>query len=156
MAAGSSDELLGAIVAHRPIWSCNHAEALALAHRFGVASGVPDDGEADGGTLCRGLADCLRAPVIVRDGARGVWVCAQPGGGPIHAPAPEVTPVDTNGAGDCHAGAVCAELLAGRRLVDAVRVANVAAALSVTRRGPAICPMRGEVEALAARSGIRI
>lgn len=56
-----------------------------------------------------------------------------------------VTAVDTNGAGDCHTGVLAAELLRGANLLEAVRVANVAAALAVTRRGPATCPTREEI-----------
>ncbi len=41
-----------------------------------------------------------------------------------------VTPVDATGAGDCFAGALLSQLARGAALVDAARVANVAAALS--------------------------
>ena len=63
-----------------------------------------------------------------------------------------VTAVDTNGAGDCHTGVICAELCRGTDLVRAVRLANAAAAIAVTRHGPATCPSRGESEALIARA----
>ena len=61
-----------------------------------------------------------------------------------------VTAVDTNGAGDCHTGVICAELCRGADLVRAVSLANAAAAIAVTRHGPATCPTRGEAEALIA------
>lgn len=57
-----------------------------------------------------------------------------------------VRAVDTVAAGDCFTGALSVEFGAGRSLRDAVRFANAAAALSVTRRGaqPAL-PARSEV-----------
>ena len=43
--------------------------------------------------------------------------------------------VDTNGAGDCHAGVLCALLCEGVPLEEAVRCANAASALSVRDQG---------------------
>lgn len=60
--------------------------------------------------------------------------------------------VDTNGAGDCHAGVLCALLCEGVPLEEAVRCANAASALSVTRSGPATCPDRKEVERFLGRA----
>jgi sugar/nucleoside kinase (ribokinase family) len=57
--------------------------------------------------------------------------------------------VDTNGAGDTHCGVLAAELLQGATLLDAAVRANAAAALSVTRPGPATAPGRAEITALA-------
>ena len=51
---------------------------------------------------------------------------------------------------DCHAGVLCAELSRGTGLREAVGIANAAAAIAVTRRGPATCPSRIEVEKLLA------
>ncbi|WP_375269549.1 ribokinase [Phenylobacterium sp.] len=57
--------------------------------------------------------------------------------------------VDTTGAGDCFCGALAAALDEGVDLAGAMRFANAAAALSVTRRGAAASmPTRAEVEAL--------
>jgi len=47
----------------------------------------------------------------------------------------EVTAVDTVGAGDCFCGVFVASLAAGQPLLDAIRIANHAAALSVQKRG---------------------
>ena len=54
--------------------------------------------------------------------------------------------VDTNGAGDCHTGVLLAEVAAGRGWVGAARRANAAAAIKVTRRGPATAPTAAEVD----------
>ncbi|MEM8581638.1 MAG: PfkB family carbohydrate kinase [Pseudomonadota bacterium] len=57
----------------------------------------------------------------------------------------EVTPVDTNGAGDAHLGSFIARLAAGDTPFQAARYANVAAALATTKRGPATAPLPEEV-----------
>ncbi len=46
-----------------------------------------------------------------------------------------VTPIDTVGAGDAFAGALCAQLAKGRSLEDAARVGAVAGALATTKKG---------------------
>jgi ribokinase len=65
-----------------------------------------------------------------------------------HIPTRVVTAIDTVAAGDCFTGALAVELAAGHSLTDAVRFANAAAALKVTRSGaqPGL-PTRAEVEA---------
>ena len=52
-----------------------------------------------------------------------------------HFPAFEVTAVDTTAAGDAFNGALAVALAEGKSLVDAVRLAMAAGALSVTKRG---------------------
>ena len=66
----------------------------------------------------------------VTDGAMGVWW--SDGGSPQHIPAIPVKAVDTLGAGDVWHGAFALELGRGRNEVDAIQVANVAAALKCT------------------------
>lgn len=56
--------------------------------------------------------------------------------------------VDSNGAGDAHVGAFLALLGRGASPYDAARGANAAAALAVTRRGPATGPTSDELAAL--------
>ena len=69
----------------------------------------------------------------------------------VHVPAPTVQAVDTTGAGDAHAGVFLAALADGLSEVAAVRRANAAAALAVTRPGPATSPDRAELDAWLAR-----
>ena len=84
--------------------------------------------------------------VIVRDGARGALVARA--GVPIATvPSMPVDAVDSTGAGDAHGGVLSAALLRGIPLLDAVERANVAAALAVTRVGPATAPTGEEIEA---------
>jgi sugar/nucleoside kinase (ribokinase family) len=63
----------------------------------------------------------------------------------VAVPGFAVDVVDTNGAGDAHSGAFIAALAAGAADTAAARRANAAAALSVTRRGPAMAPTREEL-----------
>jgi 2-dehydro-3-deoxygluconokinase len=67
--------------------------------------------------------------VVLKCGADGAWV-GEAGSAAQHVPAMRVTPVDATGAGDCFDGSLVARLAAGDSLLDAVRYANVAAALS--------------------------
>jgi spermidine/putrescine transport system substrate-binding protein len=54
--------------------------------------------------------------------------------------------VDSTGAGDTHTGVFIASLAQGLDPIAAMRRANAAAAISVTRRGPATAPDRAELE----------
>lgn len=64
----------------------------------------------------------------------------------IHAPAIAVAPVDSTAAGDTFNGALAIALAEGRPTQDALRFANIAAGLSVTKRGAqASIPLRADV-----------
>ncbi len=69
----------------------------------------------------------------------------------VPVPGFAVDAVDLNGAGDVHTGVFLAGLAARLSPVDAARRANAAAAIAVTRHGPAV-PSRVEVDALLAPS----
>jgi sugar/nucleoside kinase (ribokinase family) len=118
----------------RTTWlTCNAAEAVRLT------------GAADPRQAARRLT--RRAPaarVLVRLGADGCLL-AGPGSEPVHVPGFTVTAVDTSGAGDTHTGVFLAALARGQAPVPAVRLANAAAAWSVTRPGPATGPTRAEL-----------
>ncbi|WP_410608468.1 PfkB family carbohydrate kinase [Amycolatopsis sp. lyj-109] len=83
---------------------------------------------------------------VVRDGAKGCRV--NENGRFTDVPGFPVDAVDTTGAGDTHCGVLAAELLCGSTVLDAAVRANAAAALSVTRRGPATSPCRAEIDQL--------
>jgi ribokinase len=89
------------------------------------------------------------AAVVVRDGAAGCLLTRN--GATLHVPGVPVEAVDTTGAGDAHCGVLAAELLAGADLPAAAARANAAAAIAVTRPGPATAPSRAEVDALLAQ-----
>jgi sugar/nucleoside kinase (ribokinase family) len=115
-------------------WSCNHDEAT-------VMTGHADPGEA-AAELARRTG---RSGVVLRMGAGGC-VLAVRGRPAVRVPAFEVTAVDSNGAGDAHVGVFVAALGDGLPPERAARRANAAAAIAVTRRGPATAPDRAEVD----------
>ncbi|MEM9196850.1 MAG: PfkB family carbohydrate kinase [Pseudomonadota bacterium] len=134
--------ILAPILARADWISANLAEARLL-------TGHVSDDQA---TLCAAvLAMMPRATgAVLRAGAQGCWV-AQRGELPRHIPAPSVQAVDTNGAGDTHIGAFIAALDAGAQAVEAARFANAAAALSITRNGPATAPDLAQIRGLLAQ-----
>lgn len=83
--------------------------------------------------------------VVVRDGAAGCWL-ACPSTDPVLVPGYPVNAIDTNGAGDAHAGVLAAGLLSGLTPPQAARRANAAAAIAVTKPGPATAPTAAEVD----------
>jgi ribokinase len=106
-----------------------------------------------GGSAATGaaLAESVRgaaATVVVREGADG---CSATGGDfgdrIVAVAAPPVVAVDTTGAGDAHTGVLLAALASGRGLEEALGVATRAAAIAVTRIGPATSPTRAELAA---------
>jgi len=102
-------------------------------------------GAADPGAAVRVLAGRLpRAGILVRVGPEGCLLSVR-GSPPGRVPGFAVEAVDTNGAGDTHTGVFLAALASGAGPAAAVRRANAAAALSVTRRGPATGPTAAEL-----------
>ena len=85
-------------------------------------------------------ARCGARQVVLKCGADGAWVWHSAQRIPRLVAPMRVQPVDATGAGDCFDGALVARLVAGDSLDDAVRYANVAAALSTTGYG-AIAPI---------------
>lgn len=89
------------------------------------------------------------AHVVVRDGANGCWLAGPTiGAEPMAVPGFAVPAVDSNGAGDAHGGVLAAALTRGASLRGAARRANAAAAIAVTRSGPATAPTTAEIDAL--------
>ncbi len=65
----------------------------------------------------------------------------------VHVPAFPVEPVDTTAAGDVFNGVLAVALAEGKPLLEAVRFASAAAAISVTRWGAQpSAPTRAEIE----------
>jgi ribokinase len=85
------------------------------------------------------------ATVIITLGKSGALLYE--GREPALIPSPVVTAVDTTAAGDVFNGALAVGLAEGMRMTDAVKFANHAAALSVTRLGAQTsAPQRQETE----------
>ncbi|MDO5726677.1 MAG: PfkB family carbohydrate kinase [Bowdeniella nasicola] len=91
------------------------------------------------------------AQALVRAGAEGCWVQTASGAVPTRIPAFPIDVIDTTGSGDAHTGVVAATLMEGQDIEAAVRRANAAAAIACTRRGPATCPTRTEIDAFLTR-----
>ncbi|KAF2390931.1 PfkB family carbohydrate kinase [Pseudomonas frederiksbergensis] len=133
----SPDEpLMKALLARIDVWTSNGVEAL----RF---TGASDIAEALDRLVEHLPADVL---MVVRDGPQGCWISQR--GERQHVPGFKVDAVDSNGAGDAHAGVFVAGLAQGLPVVEAARRANAAAALAVTRWGPATSPGTAEVDSL--------
>jgi sugar/nucleoside kinase (ribokinase family) len=139
------DAVLGPVLSRCEWWSCNQREAALL-------TGASDPVEA-----ARHLAGRTgRAGVIVRSGRSGCVLALRAPGPDVSlslVPAPAVVAVDTTGAGDAHAGVFLAGLAAGLPPGAAASRANAAAALVVTRPGPAVAPSRAELDAFLAADG---
>ncbi|GAA1426975.1 carbohydrate kinase family protein [Microlunatus lacustris] len=92
--------------------------------------------------------------VVVRDGADGCWLAGpEVADRARHVPGFAVRAVDSTGAGDTHVAVLAGALNRGLDLRAAARRANAAAALSVTRSGPATAPGTAEIDALLAGPG---
>jgi len=134
--------MLEAVLDRVDWFSCNAREARLLTDAA--------DAEEAARLLCTRMN---HGGAIVRMGADGCVVAESEGSGQVVSGFP-VEMVDSNGAGDCHVGAFAAFLAAGYPALEAARRANAAAAMSVTKRGPATGPTQGELnEFLTSRPG---
>jgi sugar/nucleoside kinase (ribokinase family) len=128
--------LMQALLPRIDVWTSNSVEALKI-------TGATDIAQA----LDRLVAYLPREVLmVVRDGPQGCWISQ--GSERRHVPGFKVEAVDSNGAGDAHAGVFVAGLAQGLSAFDAARRANAAAALAVTRWGPATSPGAAEVDEL--------
>jgi ribokinase len=113
-------------------------------------TGLPVAGDRDVETAAGALLAKGPKTVVLTLGARGAYVAGNGVRGLV--PGFAVEAVDTTAAGDVHCGALAVALVEGRPLLEAVRFANAAAALSATKLGAQpSAPRRAEVEALLSR-----
>jgi ribokinase len=135
-------DILDAALARARVLTLNRREAALFA-------GTDDVGRIAGLALPRLQAGAL---LVVRDGPEG---CLLFGAGlsnsPVHVSAPSARALDSTGAGDAHTGVLIAALAAGFDPISAATRANAAAAISVTRRGPATAPTITELDAFMAK-----
>jgi ribokinase len=118
----------------------NESEAQLL-------TGVAITSEAAAAKAARKLQDRGVKTVIITMGARGAYVADGSAGRMV--PGFRVKPVDATGAGDVFNGALAVALGERQTLIDAVRFANAAAAISVTRLGAQpSAPSRKEIDSL--------
>jgi sugar/nucleoside kinase (ribokinase family) len=136
-------DVLDAVLAATTVLSVNERELALL-------------GEEPGGALAALWPRLAQdAVVVARVGKDGAWLHRR-GEDPELIESIAVDVVDTTGAGDAHAGALLAGLAEGLDLPAAVRRANAAAALAVTRLGSATGPTRGELADALARTTLAI
>ena len=136
LVADIDPHLLDLLLPRLDLWTSNRSEAQTFTSSTmlaGALSLLP----------ARLPHHCL---TIVRDGPQGCWISDCHGA--QHMAGFKVHAVDSNGAGDTHAGVMIASLAAGYSSVQAATRANAAAALTVTRHGPATSPGADEVDAL--------
>ena len=134
LVADIPEGVMAQVMPRATVWSMNRREAELLT------------GTADVTLARRHMRLSADALLILRDGANGAFVSTRADAAPILVPSPAVTMIDSTGAGDTHSGVLIAALAAGRDALTAVARANAAAALSVTRRGPATAPDAQELD----------
>lgn len=134
------EHVRAAILEVTDVWSSNAEEAEDLLRELG------EEPPTDLAALTAAIVPLLRgdAVAIVRDGPKGCAVHVA--GETTDVPGFPQTPLDTNGAGDTHTGALLAEVAAGTPWAEGCRRANAAAAIKVTRRGPESAPTSAEVD----------
>ncbi|MGP4016550.1 PfkB family carbohydrate kinase [Saccharopolyspora sp. 5N708] len=138
LVADIDPDVLAATLRRVDWWSCNLREATLLTGRTDAATAALD-------LLHRGCRG-----VVVRTGPDGC-VLATGVRDPVRVPGFRVSAVDTNGAGDAHVGVFIANLAHGREPGAAAHHANAAAALAVTKPGPATAPAASEIESFLTR-----
>jgi ribokinase len=139
----------------------NPAPAQALPEKLlkKISILTPNETEAQllTGVKVTGEASCARAAdillkrgvktVIITLGAQGAFVATAKS--KTLVPGFKATPVDTTAAGDTFNGALAVALAEGRDTLEAVRFANAAGAVAVTRMGAQpSAPTRKEIEKL--------
>ncbi|MEH0147308.1 ribokinase [Corynebacterium sp. Q4381] len=115
-----------ALLAANPLIANEHEAGLILAQ-------LGEDPAGEPAALAQRLVGAGFASVVLTLGARGALVADA--GGTHNIPTPRVTAVDTVGAGDAFAGALCTRLVAGDSLLDAARFAARVGAFAVTKPG---------------------
>jgi ribokinase len=115
-------------------------------------AGVPVTAASTPAEIAAAAARLVSRPdqvVIATLGARGAVAVVD--GRPVEVPGRPVAAVDTTGAGDCFVGTLAAGLAAGEPLEPALRRANAAASIAVTRVGTGTAmPTAAEVAAVLA------
>ena len=108
-----------------PLLANEHEAGLILEQLGFNSEGTPQE-------LAQRLREAGFSSVVMTLGARGALVAEDT---LTEIASPQVTPIDTTGAGDAFAGALCARLLKGDSLVEAARYAARVGAFAVTGAG---------------------
>jgi ribokinase len=128
------------LLANVDILTPNETEALVLLGQNARPVAVDEAAEL----TCR-LLELGPRQVILKMGEKGIWL--NDGKVSCHFAGRKVEAVDATAAGDTFNGALAVALAEGQLMESAIRFANTAAAISVTRLGAqASIPTRAEVE----------
>ena len=144
LAAGIPRDALDRVLRRADWLTCNAREAALLSGEEDPARALHVLSQRPAWTPRRGQR------VLVRTGPEGAMI-GYFRTSPIVVPPFPVTAVDSNGAGDAHTGVFIAGLAGGMDVTAAARNANAAAAISVTRRGPATAPTANELARFLSR-----
>ncbi|WP_447556301.1 PfkB family carbohydrate kinase [Vreelandella sp. EE22] len=128
-----SPERLSKILKRTTLMTCNAGEACALTGTARLEEALEELPFKTGASL-----------VVVRDGPGGCHLLTQ--GCRRHVAGFPAKAIDTNGAGDAHTGVLVAALSRGLTPEEAALRANAAAALAVSRFGPATAPLGQEID----------
>lgn len=136
------------------LWSIGEArealaEILPLTDYFfpSIEDAVALSGTDDHDAILRWAHGLGASVVLLKLGADGVKISQGEGADVIQMASFPVDTVDATGAGDCFAGAMAARFVLGDGLLDSVRYANAAAALTTTGYGAInAIPMRDTVK----------
>jgi len=116
-----------------------------------AASGVEINSEADYRAAADKLFKTTRAKsIVITRGPEGMSIFGKPGAKGLHLPAEALEVFDVTGAGDTVAATLGTMLFGGFSLEDAVRVANVAAAIEVGHAGVYAVSKKAVMERLEA------
>ena len=116
----------------------------------GTLVGYPVSDDATAERAARELLRMGPNAVVLHRGAHGALLVTSDDA--IHIPSFSVDVVDTTGAGDAFSGALSVAMADGLLLADAIRRANAAGALAVTRLGTLpVMPTHQEVDAFLER-----
>jgi ribokinase len=117
-----------------------------------LLTGIKVTDEAGAAKACSRLRSRGVGTVILTLGSRGAFLADA--NGQELVPSFKVKTVDSTAAGDIFNGALAVALAEGKAVLDAIRFANAAAALSVTRLGAQpSAPTRADIEKFIRRGG---
>ena len=102
-------------------------------HELNALTGLPSDAEQEAIDACRQLIERGARAVLNKRGGRGALLVTSDGAWAV--PGYKVEAIDTTAAGDTFNAGFAVGLSLGMGLLDAVRLANAAGALSVTALG---------------------
>lgn len=116
-----------------------------------IISGIPVKDTESAALAAKAILDMGVKNVIVTLGSKGALYCSAEER--LLVPAFKVDAVDTTAAGDIFNGALCVALAEGIEMAGAIRFANAASSIAVTRMGAqSSAPFREEVDRIIKQS----